>query len=203
MGKEFELDFGEITFENKDYSAKQRVENKMVSKIKKHRFKREHKISDDIEVIRKIVLGIKEDEQIDLISKAFDSPSLVLSFLEDIKRLYVATWAITPAGISALERIVSNGIIEECVVMLDMTHSYKWIFQSEAYQILKGKVKFKFLATHAKYICYELKDGSVINFIGSMNFSNNPRYENIQVNRDREDFEFYTGFIKNTGGQTI
>lgn len=203
MGKEFSIDFGDITFQNKNYSVKQCVENKMVSKIKKHHFKHGRKITDDIEVIRKIVLGLEGDEQIDLISKAFDSPSLVLSFASEIKRLYIATWAITPAGISALEEIISNGVVEECYVMLDMTHSYKWIFQSEAYQILKGKVKFKFLATHSKYICYELVDGRVINFIGSMNFSNNPRYENIQINTDREDFEFYTGFIKNTGGQTI
>lgn len=203
MQQELSLNFGEITFKDRKYSAEQRVENKMVSKIKKHRFKREYKMDNDIAVIKRLVNELDNDNQIDLISKAFDSPSIVLSYKEEIKRLYIATWAITPAGISALEEITNNGIIEECIVMLDMTHSYKWIFQSEAYKILKGKVKFKFMATHSKYICYELTDGTVINFIGSMNFSNNPRFENIQINKDICDFNFYTGFIKNTGGQLI
>lgn len=203
MIQELKLNFGEISFKNQGLNHKQKVENKMISKIKKHRFKFERKMCDDIDLIKKMVSELKDDEQIDLLSRAFDSPSLVLSFREKIKKLYIATWAIIPAGISALDEIVNNGIIEECIVMLDMTHSYKWIFTSEAYQLLKGKVKFKFLATHSKYICYELSDGSVLNFIGSMNFSNNPRYENIQINRDREDFMFYTDFIKNTGGRMI
>lgn len=203
MGKELTLDFGEITFRNKDLSAEQKVENKMVSKIKKHRFKKEYKMSSDIGIIKKLVNELDGENQVDLISKAFDSPSIVLSYKNEIKKLYIATWAITPAGISALEEISKNGIIEECIVLLDMTHSYKWIFQSEAYKILKGRVKFKFMATHSKYICYQLADGSVINFIGSMNFSNNPRFENIQINKDPLYFEFYTGFITKTGGQIV
>lgn len=203
MNKEFSLDFGEIAFKNQNLTSKQKIENKMVSKITKHRYKYRRKISNNIEEIREMVYNLKEGDSLDLISKAFDSPTLVLSFLSEIKKLFVATWAITPSGISALEEVSRNGIIEECYVMLDMTHSYKWLFTSDAYQILKGKVQFKFLATHAKFICYELKDGTVLNFIGSMNFSNNPRFENIQITKDKEDFKYYTGFIKNTLGQMI
>lgn len=203
MSREFSIDFGEITFSDKRLTEKQRVENKMVSKIEKHRYHYGRKISNDVEVIRELVHTLPDGATYDLISKAFDSPTIVLSFLPKIKRLFIATWAITPAGINALMEISNNGVIEECWVMLDMTHSYKWIFESEAYQILKGRVKFKFLATHAKFICYELTDGTVMNFIGSMNFSNNPRFENIQITKDRNDFDFYSGFILNTYAKTI
>lgn len=202
--RQFLIDLNnDISFKNKSLTKAEIVENKMVRKIDKHRYKFGRKMSDDIVEISRLVNGLGDGESMDLMSKAFDSPTLVLAFKERIRRLFVATWAITPAGISALEEITRNGVIEECWVMLDMTHSYKWIFTSDAYKILRGKVKFKFLATHAKFICAEMTDGSVLNFVGSMNFSNNPRYENIQITKDRDDFEFYASFIRNTYAQTI
>ena len=198
MTKEFEIEFGEITFKDKNLTRQEIVTNKMVRKIEKHRYKYSRKMSDDMDEIHSLVRELPDGASMDLMSRAFDSPTLALAYKDQIRRLFVATWAITPAGISALEEISRNGVVEECWVMLDMTHSYKWIFTSEAYQILRGKVKFKFLATHAKFICFELMDGSVICFVGSMNFSNNPRYENIQITKDRNDFEFYSSFIRDT-----
>lgn len=205
--KEFQtklnFDFSGVSMQDLNLTRKECVENKMIRKIEKHRFKRSRKTSDDIECIREIIECLNDAEQIDLLTKAFDSPNIVLSYVEQIERLYIATWAITPAGIAALEEISRNGIVKEVIVMLDRTHSYKWIFQSDAYKILKNKVRFKFTASHSKYICYQLADGRIFNFIGSMNFSNNPRYENISINKSDDDFRFYTDFIKNVPGEWV
>jgi len=36
-----------------------------------------------------------------------------------------------------------------------------------------------------------------------MNFSNNPRFENITIDKDINTFEFYRDFIKNVDGETL
>lgn len=199
---QLDFDFGNVTFKNKTVSKSEAVENKMVLKLKKHNFKRKHKIENDIKIIRDLVSRIDKNHELNLVSKAFDSPNIVMSFINDIHKLYISTWAITPAGINSLVEIANNGIIEECILLLDKTHSYKWIFTSEAYKILKGKVKIRFCANHSKFICFQTNSG-VFNFVGSMNFSNNPRFENISINKFKDDFDFYVDFIKNIQAETL
>ncbi len=80
-------------------------------------------------------------------------------------------------------------------VGLDRTHSYKWIFSSGAYKCLQGKIDIRITAIHSKIIAMRLSDGEVLNFIGSPNLSNNPRWENIIVTKDPADFEFYRDFL--------
>lgn len=184
------------------YSDQTKVENKIMTKVKKHNFKHSRKIENDIEQIHKIINDCKIDDEIMLISKSFSSPNIVNALIGEIVNLYIATWAITPAGIDSLLNIVNNGHAKEVFLLLDKTHSYKWIFTSNAYNILKGKVKIKFCANHSKFISIETKSG-YINFVGSMNFSNNPRFENITINRNKDDYIFYRDFIKNVGGEIL
>ena len=63
-------------------------------------------------------------------------------------------------------------------------------------------MKIKFCANHSKFIVIETETG-VLNFVGSMNFSNNPRFENITIDKDINTFEFYRDFIKNVDGETL
>jgi hypothetical protein len=201
MVQQLRLDFSDdITLRNRRYSDTEITENKIMKKISKQRFKYARRISNNLDEIRALVDECPTGGTLDLMSKAFDSPNIVLTYLEEIKRLYVATWAITPAGIDALKEIADNSRCEECVVLLDKAHSYKWIFTSGAYKILKGKVLFKFVTSHSKFQCLELSDGTKLTFLGSMNFSNNPRWENIQVSKDSDDFDFYSEFVKKSYG---
>ena len=197
------FDFGEISFKNKELSKEVVVENKMVKKIKKHNWKHGSKIANDIEIIKSLVEEIGPDEELNLISKCFDSPNIVLAYVDQIKELFVSTWAITPAGINSFIQIIQNGNATNLNLLMDKTHSYKWIFTSGAYKIMKGNIKIKFGTNHSKFLCMKLHDGSVLNFIGSINFSNSPRYENITINRDHEDYNFYTDFLKICEGETI
>jgi hypothetical protein len=199
---QLDFNFSGVTFKNQTYSDKVKVEKKMLMKIQKHNFKRKHKIEDDISTIRDLVLNFAPDEEVVLISKRFDSPNIVNALLPEIRNIYIATWAITPAGIDALLKLVETGRVKEAWLILDKTHSYKWIFTSNAYDILKGKVKIKFCANHSKFIVIETETG-VLNFVGSMNFSNNPRFENITIDKDINTFEFYRDFIKNVDGETL
>ncbi len=199
---QLDFDFSGVTFRNRVYSEQTKVENKMLMKIQKHNFRRKHKIQDDIDVIKEIVSQLNEGEQIQLISKRFDSPNIVNSFIDEIEKLYVATWAITPSGIDSLIKIVENGKADEVYLLLDKTHSYKWIFTSKAYEILKGKVKIKFCANHSKFIAIQTKQ-RFINFFGSMNFSNNPRFENITINSDYDTFCFFKDFILNVSAEDL
>ena len=197
-----DLDFGNITFQNKQLSKNVIVENKIVKKLNKHNWKRSNKITNDIEVIKSLIRELDQAESINLITKKFDSPNIILALLENIKNLYISTWAITPAGINSLVEIVKADYINECYLVLDKTHSYKWIFTSGAYNILKGKIKIKFCANHSKFICIEHETG-FINFVGSMNFSNNPRFENITIDKSKENFEFYRDFVKTVTAETL
>jgi hypothetical protein len=199
---QLDFNFSGVTFKNQTYSDKVKVEKKMLMKIQKHNFKRKHKIEDDISTIRDLVLNFAPDEEVVLISKRFDSPNIINALLPEIRNIYIATWAITPAGIDALLKLVETGRVKEAWLILDKTHSYKWIFTSNAYDILKGKVKIKFCANHSKFIVIETETG-VLNFVGSMNFSNNPRFENITIDKDINTFEFYRDFIKNVDGETL
>ena len=203
MSKELTLDFGPITFQNRTISKQQGSENKLYKKLSKHNYQRAPKIENDIELIKQLVRDCSENEEINLLSKAFDSPNVILTFIDQIVEIYVSTWAITPAGINSLMQIKSNGVCEEAWLFLDNTHSYKWMFASGAYKILKDSVHIKFAANHSKFTCMKLVDGSVLNLYGSMNLSNNPRWENISINKSIEDFRFYSEFVKTVTGSMV
>lgn len=196
------FDFGGVSMKNRDYSEKQKVDNKLVKKLTKHNFKYSRKIENDIALIRGLVAEVGPGEELKLISKAFDSPNIVMSYIDEITELHISTWAITPAGINSLIEIASRPQVRECNLLLDRTHSYKWIFTSGAYENLKGKIRIKFAANHSKFIVFRTVTETV-NFIGSMNFSNNPRFENIDINKSEYDFTFYRDFIKAVGGQVL
>ena len=88
---------------------------------------------------------------------------------------------------------MSDKVIENTVI-LDKKHSYKWTFESGAYKVL-ANVNFIFTENHSKFIIFDIKNDLPINFIGSFNLSNNPRYENIEINRNINEYEFYRDFV--------
>ena len=196
------FDFSGVSMENKLFTQKEIDQNIMFKKINRQRFSKSNRTVSDIETIKGLVEELPIGGEIEIISKVFNSPNIINAFANEIQELYIATWAITPAGISALELIGNNGKLEKCFVLLDKTHSYKWIFTSNAYSVLKGKVKFRFCANHCKFICFKTSQ-SYYNFVGSMNFTNNPRFENIRINDSREDFEFYRDFISSIKAETL
>ena len=155
---EFRFDVG---FQPEDLQLEQQQvnENKLETKVRKQFFKYTRKIENDIRVIRELVSQVGPDEELMLMSREFDSPNVILAFREEIRRIYIATWAITPAGIAALQTLGQT--TEEVYVLLDKTHSYKWIFSSGAYKLLRGKVRFKFTANHSKFVAMEMIGGGV------------------------------------------
>ena len=115
---QLDFNFSGVTFKNQTYSDKVKVEKKMLMKIQKHNFKRKHKIEDDISTIRDLVLNFAPDEEVVLISKRFDSPNIINALLPEIRNIYIATWAITPAGIDALLKLVETGSFNSRLVRL-------------------------------------------------------------------------------------
>lgn len=193
-----EVDLGDLQLEQEQIDC-----NKIFKKKHKYFFSRSSKIASDIEEIKNPVEDVGKDEQLEVVSKAFDSPNIIKAFADDISELYVATWAVTPAGIACISEIKG---LKKGIILLDKTHSYKWVFQSGAYKFLQGKIKFKFSENHSKFILIKFNDkhgGGVLNFIGSFNLSNNPRYENLSINRSVEAYEFYRDFIINCSGTIV
>jgi hypothetical protein len=149
----------------------------------------------DAAIINPVVESIEAGETLKLITNKFDAPSLIYAIQKQygIKNCYVSTWSITDRGIAELKAVADTGA--DCWVLLDTTHSYKWVFSSGAYEVLQGLVNFKFTENHSKFILLETHDGKKISFSGSMNLSNNPRFENIDISTDPETFDFYRDFI--------
>jgi len=197
---EFKFDVG---FQSEDLQLEQQQvsENKLETKVRKQFFRYTRKIEADIETITAMIQNLGHDEELLVMSCAFDSPSVVLGYRDRIRRIYVGTWAITPAGIAALQTLGETAA--DIYVLLDKTHSYKWIFQSGAYKLLQGKVHFKFTANHSKFMAIDLGDGEFLNVTGSMNLSNNPRWENMRINRSQEEFEFLKNFVETVGGDIL
>lgn len=189
-----------VDFGNLPLSENEKNKNKIFLKKRKYLFRRSLKINEDCERIKKMVEDIAEDEELLILSNSFDSPNIIISFKDEIEEIFIGTWAITPAGITAISEM-SN--LRTGVVLMDKTHSYKWIFASGAYEFLARKVQFKFTANHSKFLAMKMRDGSYLNFIGSMNLSNNPRYENITINKRQEDFEFLADFVQNVKGERM
>jgi len=176
-----------------NYSVKDN-QRKLEYKLVKKKAKTFRKVSNDIKTITEWVNMIKTGEGIRILSNKIDSPSLINATMlqGEIVECYVSTWAITNAGLLALKELQDTGA--KITVLLDITHSYKWTFQSGAFKMLKN-VNFVFTENHSKFQCFKLKTGECINYIGSFNLSNNPRYENLEITKDVDDYYFFTNFV--------
>lgn len=184
-----------FSFAQQKVDKKKKVESKIYAKLTKYRARHAQKIEDDITVIKNWVKDIGTDEQLQIVSNVIDCPNILEAYLPDITEAYIATWSITPAGVSAIEQLANSPILENAILLIDKTHSYKWIFASGAYEIFKKKIQIKCAANHTKFIVVKLKDGTCLNFVGSMNMSNNPRFENMAITKSEEDFNFYKAFM--------
>lgn len=202
MKKQNETLFG-FSFAQIKVDKQKKVENKMYAKLTKYRSRHREKIIDDIAVIKNWVEQLHEDDQLQIVSNVIDCPNILEAYLSMITEAYIATWSITPAGVSAIESLANSPILEDAILLIDKTHSYKWIFASGAYEIFKKKIKIKCAANHTKFIVVKLQDGTCLNFVGSMNMSNNPRYENMTITKSKEDFEFYKNFIVELKAETL
>ena len=185
----------EFSFQNQTLTKEQKAERKIYKRIARNNHKRRYRIEDNKELIAELVAGFDIDETLHLVTDSLDSPNIINAYVDRIAEIYVSTWSITPAGIACLENLSANGCFEYALLVLDRTHSYKWIFSSGAYKCLQGKIDIRITAIHSKIIVMKLSDGSVLNFVGSPNLSNNPRWENIMISKDPADFEFYRDFL--------
>lgn len=168
----------------------------LVTKLLKQTVKYSGKNSADKKTILELIKEVDSGENtLKLISNKFDSPNIITSVLSKykVKECFISTWAVTPVGILRLKEIDDLGV--KVTVLLDQTHSYKFMFESGAVNILKN-VQFVFTQNHSKFMIFDIENELPINFIGSFNLSNNPRYENIEINRSKQEYQFYSGFIK-------
>jgi hypothetical protein len=149
--------------------------------------------TNDMKYIVELIELLKENEQIHLMSNAFDSPSIIYAInkKETIQEVVCSTWAITDRGLQVFQEL---GEKVPVYLLLDKTYSYKWVFESGANLLLKN-VNFKFTENHSKAILIKTTE-NYYTFVGSMNLSNNPRIENIMISKEKEIFEFYERFIK-------
>lgn len=192
-----------FSFAQVKVDKKKKVENKIYSKLSKYRARHREKIADDVELIKKWVEQIGPDEQLQIVSNVIDCPNILEAYLPQITQAYIATWSITPAGVSAIESLANSQILEDAVLLIDKTHTYKWIFASGAYEVFKKKIRIKCCANHTKFIVVKLQSGECLNFVGSMNMSNNPRYENMTITKNTDDFEFYKSFVNELNDETL
>jgi len=174
--------------------------SKLISKTKKFEYNLQQKrpkyilkATNDMKYINQLIELLKENEQIHLMSNAFDSPSILYTIhkKEHIKKVICSTWAITDRGLQIFQEL---GEKIPVYLLLDKTYSYKWVFESGASLILKN-VTFKFSENHSKVILIKTSE-NFYSFVGSMNLSNNPRIENIMISKNKEIFQFYEKFIR-------
>lgn len=151
------------------------------------------KATNDMRYITELIDLLETNEQIHLMSNAFDSPSIIYSInkKEKIKEIICSTWAITDRGLQVFQELSENTSV---YLLLDKTYSYKWVFESGAINYLKN-IKMKFTENHSKVTLIQTEK-YFYTFVGSMNLSNNPRIENIVISRDEKIYRFYERFIK-------
>lgn len=182
---------------NKLKKAKFSVTNnqtKLVKKLLIKDVKTRFKVAADVEAIIEIIKELEPGITVKVVSNAYDSPSIIKCFdPETIKSVYISTWAVTEQGLLLLKHLSDFGI--KCKCLLDTTHSYKWIFQSGAASLMGENIEFKFTENHSKFQLFEFNDGSYISIVGSMNLSNNPRWENMDFTTDPETYWFYRNFM--------
>lgn len=167
---------------------------KLVAKLAKREIVTGRKIATDLEEIHQIISQINEGETWKIISNVFDSPSFLKYFdPKTIKSLHISTWAITEQGIFMLKKLSDHGV--KIRVLLDTTHSYKWVFKSGAFSLLSSNVEFKFTENHTKLQLFEFTNGTYITIAGSMNLSNNPRWENFEITKDKDTYIFYKTWL--------
>lgn len=190
---------------DKPLNRQQVVEGKLVKKLQRHRRRKKVKIDSDIDQVKELVSALEpeSDDELVIIGNMIDFPSVILTFAGRIVELYVSTWSITPAGMSALDEIASSPLCCKAVLLMDKTHSYKWMFSSGAYAILKDHVQIRCCANHSKLLALKLVDGTVVCVYGSMNLSNNPRWENMIFTRNTEDYLFISSFIEEVETQNL
>lgn len=177
----------------KNYSVKNN-QQKLEYKLVKKKSKTFRAICNDIKIITSWIESIKDDESLKIISNSINSPSIINAAMElgNISECYISTWAVTDAGILALKSLQDTGT--KIKVLLDVTHSYKWTFSSGAFDLLKN-CQFIFTDNHSKFQCFKFDNGKVLNIVGSFNLSNNPRYENMEITKSFDDYEFYSNFV--------
>lgn len=169
-------------------------QTKLVKKLLIKDIKTRFKVANDVQSVLDIITDLEDGITIKVVSNAYDSPSIIKAFdPETIKSVYISTWAVTEQGLLLLKHLSDHGVKVKC--LLDTTHSYKWIFQSGASGLLGENIEFKFSENHSKFQLFEFKDGSYISIVGSMNLSNNPRWENMDFTKDPETYHFYRSFI--------
>jgi hypothetical protein len=186
--------FQKSLFGNSTEKAKKELKKSRFSlKIEKTRFKLAPKAVLDYLEIEKIVAELDFDSVTALFSNQFDSPNIINYFLQkgEIEEMFLGTWAITNSGISCLNEAIKKNPNLKVKVVMDKLHSAKWVFASGAIDILKGKVEFIFCENHAKFICLKTND-AYYSFVGSMNLSNNPRWENIFVEKSESENGLYS-----------
>lgn len=203
MKKQNQQNLFGFSFAQIKVDKQKRVESKIYAKLKKYRSRHAQKIVDDIALIKSWVEQLHADDCLQIVSNVIDCPNILEAYLPLITEAYIATWSITPAGVSAIESLANSPILEDAVLLIDKTHSYKWVFASGAYEIFKKKIRIKCAANHTKFIVVKLQNGSCLNFVGSMNMSNNPRYENMTITKNEEDFEFYKSFINDLKAENL
>lgn len=187
---------GNTLFGDKD-AKKDLVKVRYEQKLKKTKLKYFANALASYDEIQRLIDTVEPDEDIMMFSEDFDAPNFVnyINLKYKILEINVATWAITNSGIACLHECVQDGKSPIINCVLDLTHSYKWVFTSGAWEVLKDKVNFYFAHNHSKFISIKTECG-YFTFIGSMNLSNNPRWENIQFSRGEDAFNFCAKFIE-------
>jgi hypothetical protein len=169
-------------------------QTKLVKNLARKNLLTRFKVANDVEQIRELINSVQPGETLKLVSNVFDSPSILRSFdPETLKSIYISTWAITEQGILMLKHFTDKNV--KIKVLLDTTHSYKWVFKSGAFSLLNDFVEFKFTENHTKFQLFEFRDGTYITIVGSMNLSNNPRWENMDITRDADVYNFYKSWM--------
>lgn len=176
---------------------KELVKLRYEQKLKKTKLKYFSNALASYEAIERLIEISDESSDVMLFSEDFDAPNFVnyINLHYRILEINVATWAITNSGIACLHECLQDGKQPIINCVLDLTHSYKWVFTSGAHEVLKDKVNFYFAHNHSKFISIKTESG-YFTFIGSMNLSNNPRWENIHFSRSVDAFDFCAKFIE-------
>jgi hypothetical protein len=171
-------------------------QNKIIMKLEKKKLKSQRKLSNDLPEIIELIQNLKPDHELKLFSNKFDSPNIFEAVHRtfEIKNIWISTWAITDIGFLRIKELTDQGICFN--VLLDKIHSYKWVVQYGAKDAITQNCNFYFTENHSKFQLYEFTNGEVLNIIGSMNFTNNPRYENLIINKCPLDFAYCKSFIE-------
>lgn len=175
---------------------KMNPQSKVIMKLQKKVVKYQRKAIYDFEEVTEILKTLQPGYEFKIMSNKIDSPNILKAVIDnyEVEKIYISTWAITDIAFTRIKELCDIGI--KFTVMLDIIHSYKWLHKSGALDLVKENVEFIFTENHSKFQLFQMKNGDVLNFVGSFNFTNNPRYENMTISRCKEDFNFYKSFME-------